>query len=123
MRKLISILALILMPEFGYPASFYIQSGNQATIATKTSAYTLTSSDEIILVDTNAVTLTLPTAVNIEGTVYTIKKINTEYDEALTIDPAGSETVDSQATYVIYDVNSGVSIVSNGTNWLIINKF
>lgn len=98
-------------------------SGTTKNSATKTAAYTLTANDDIVLGNTNAFTLTLPTASGITGKVYTIKKINTEYDEALTIDGNGAETIDGNATHILYTVNSGITIVSDGTNWQIIGSF
>lgn len=90
------------------------------SIVTKTANYTLTASDYTVLGDTNAFILTLPTAVGIAGKVYVIKKINTEYDEALTIATTGIETIDGESSYVLYTVNSGIIIQSNNVNWVII---
>ena len=97
--------------------------GYTKNLVTKTGAYTLTASDDIVLGNTNAFTLTLPASSGITGKVYTIKKINTEYDEALTIDGNSSETIDGALTYVIYTVDSGITIISDGSNWQIIGSF
>jgi len=98
-------------------------TGTSKNIVTKTGAYTLTATDDTVLVNTNAVTLTLPAAASHTGRIYNIKKINTEYDEAVTIDGNSGETIDGELTYVIYDVDAGVTIQCDGSNWHVIGVF
>lgn len=91
------------------------------TISTKTTTYTLTANDSVILADATggAFTLTLPTAVGISGTVYDIKRINSGANN-VTIDGAGSETIDGGTTAVLAFQYESISIISNGTNWHIL---
>jgi hypothetical protein len=92
-------------------------------IQTKTSAYTLTANDSVILADASggAFTLTLPTAVGISGTVYTIKRISASNN--VTIDGAGAETIDGAATYVLTAQWQAVELISNGTSWFVIGEW
>ncbi|OIO40628.1 hypothetical protein AUJ10_02640, partial [Candidatus Pacearchaeota archaeon CG1_02_31_27] len=97
-------------------------NGAIATVlANKTGAYTVTISDSVITGDatTAAFSITLPTAVGITGRQYTFKKIDTSAN-AVTIDGAETETIDGAATYDLSAQWKYVTIVSDGTNWLIV---
>lgn len=93
------------------------------SVATKTAAYTLTTSDDAILGDVSggAFTLTLPTAVGNTGKVFYIKKISDDAT-ALTIDGDGSETIDGETSIELTIYNGSVTLASDGTNWLIIDR-
>ena len=104
------------------PNSLLQVNGAIATaIANKTGAYTVTISDSVITGDatTAAFSITLPTAVGITGRQYTFKKIDTSAN-AVTIDGAGTETIDGVATYDLSTQRKYVTIVSDGANWLIV---
>ncbi|MBV8254045.1 MAG: hypothetical protein JO154_15690 [Chitinophaga sp.] len=93
-------------------------------ITTQTSNYTLTGTDNTVLVNTtsSALTVTLPAPTNMVGRVYTIKKIGTGgIDNSLTISPT-SGTIDGASTYVIYNDYSYVTVTTDGTNWYVIRK-
>src|SRR5687768_13337624 len=68
-------------------------------VAAKTSAYTATSSDEVLTADSSggAFTITLPTAVGISGRKYVIKKTDSSFN-AVTIDANSAETIDGALT-------------------------
>lgn len=88
-------------------------------ISTKTSDYTLTARDEVILLDasSNTVTATLPTAVGIEGTVFIVKCIDATY--TCTIDTTSSQTIDGDLTITLSAMES-VTLISNGANYYIL---
>lgn len=90
-------------------------------VATKTSAYTATVNDEYINLDATsaAFTITLPPAASHTGKRYTFKKLDTSAN-AVTIDANGSETIDQNLTWVIGGVNNKMQIVSNGSNWNVV---
>ena len=69
-----------------------------------------------------AITATLPTAVGITGRVYGIKKIDSSVN-AVTIDGAGTETIDGALTWSTATQWAGVFIMSNGANWVKIATF
>ena len=68
----------------------------------------------------SAVTLTLVSAVTVgEGFKYQIKRLGTG---AVTVDPAGSEYIDhsGQSTFSIGAQYDSITLISDGTNWLLI---
>ena len=85
--------------------------------------YTATASDRVILCDAtgNSITVSLPSASGITGRVYTIKRIDSSAN-TVTIDPDGSETIDGASTYSLSSQWDFVTIVSDGSNWVIIAK-
>ena len=93
------------------------------TRATKTTTYTATTADEVLICDTTsgAFTLTLPTAVGNDGKSFWIVKIGTAALD-LTIDGNGAETIDGQATMLLSGQYKSVQIVSNNANWFSIAK-
>lgn len=91
--------------------------------ASKTSAYTATTADGLILCDSSggAFTVTLYTAVGNEGKVLRIKKTTSDVT-AVTIDGNGSETIDGSTTTTINTQNEVLVIMSDGSNWQIIER-
>ena len=85
------------------------------------SSSTVNPLDELILVDCSggAVTLTLETAVGCDGRKHTFKKIDSSTN-AMTIDGAGSETIDGTATLSTNVEGVSFAIESDGTNWRVI---
>lgn len=86
--------------------------------ATKTADYTLTIIDDIVAVTANNVTLTLPSAVNVNGKEYTLKNLGTG---TVTINTSSGETIDGNGSGVLtlaqYD---SLTVRSNGSNWIIV---
>ena len=90
----------------------------------KTSAYTCTSADSIIFVDTtsSAVTITLPTAVGIRGKTYTIKDWAANASvRNITIAATGGQTIDGTTLSISADKGS-YTVCSDNANWFIIGK-
>jgi hypothetical protein len=103
-----------------------LKTASDTTVLTKTSNYTVTSSDRNSLIEVNATTgsleITLPSAATLEnGFVVSIKKIDSTTN-TVTIDPVGSETIDGQTTVVLANQYDTINLVSNGVNWLILAK-
>ena len=65
----------------------------------------------------SAYTVTLPTAASIEGKKIHVKRLATAN---ITVDGHSSETIDGSATFVLTSQYSSVTLISDGTNWLII---
>ena len=86
------------------------------TVATVDGTYTITPQDEFIRGITNAFTITLPTAGEIEGRVYTVKNIDST---SVTLAADGSETIDGAASVVLL-ITDNITVVSDGTNWAVI---
>jgi hypothetical protein len=105
--------------SFATTASFLL--GNAYTVTTVSTTYseTATSGTRIIKGNTTggAFSITLPTAVGNTATII-IKK--TAGAPALTVDGAGSETIDDGLTAVINRVYESITLVSDNANWLIV---
>jgi hypothetical protein len=90
--------------------------------ATKTAAYTLTTTDSIIKANAvaGAFTLTLPAASGNTGLTYTIIRTDLgSSPNALTIDANASETIGGNLTYVLWPAES-LTIECDGTGWQVI---
>ena len=90
---------------------------------TQTTDYTIstyTGIEEIFLIDPGAdINVNLPSASTVAaGFKYVIKNLSSSY--ILRVDPNSSETIDGTATYDINIQYQSLTIVSDGTNWLII---
>ena len=74
----------------------------------------------LVFTGTAATTLTLPDASTCTGRSYWIKNASTTLPTpALTITPAGSQTIEGGATYLVDEPNELVRITSNGASWLV----
>lgn len=80
--------------------------------------YTITDSDYIVDCS-NTITVTLPTAVGRSGVTYVIKNSGVG---TITLEGDGTETIDGALTLSIATTKC-YTVVSNGTNWIIINTF
>lgn len=92
----------------------------RSPISTKTSNYTLTENDSIVLFDcsSSALTATLPAAASSTGVKFNIKKIDAS--NTLTIDGNGSETIDGSTTITINTQYESVTLACDGSTWWII---
>jgi hypothetical protein len=81
-----------------------------------TAARTLDASDHIISAD-GTFNITLPTAVDIVGRQYKIKNIGTG---TITVVTTSSQTIDGAANHELSAQYQSVTVVSDGTNWLIL---
>lgn len=103
-----------------YPTGLHIESAQLTyPIAAKTGAYTVTSFDEAITVDATSapVTITLPTAVGRTRPV-TVKKVDAS-GNAVTIDGAGSETIDGQLTRTLTAQWRSATLLPSGAGWVV----
>lgn len=93
---------------------------NQYSLTTKTANYNIANTDGTILGNTasNSVTLTLPTAIGISGKTFTIKKIHAS--NSLIVNTSLSQTIDGASSLSWTTNNRAYTLVSNGSNWLII---
>ena len=91
-------------------------------VASKTTTYTATGDESVILCDATsaAFTVTLPAAASFTNKHYRIKKTDSSAN-AVTIDGNSSETIDGSTTLILHDQSDCVTIVSDGSNWQIID--
>lgn len=89
------------------------------TVASKTTTYTATDADGVILCNATsaAFTVTLPTAVGRTGKRYSLIKTDSSAN-AITVDPSGAETINGDTTVSLATQYATLAIVSNGTNWI-----
>ena len=90
-----------------------------ATLSLTPSNSSTYNSIEVIYTATgsSAYTVTLPTAASIEGKKIHVKRLATAN---ITVDGDGSETIDGSATFVLTSQYSSITLISDGTNWIII---
>ena len=98
-----------------------IQGSMGLKLTTITSATTLNQTHNVVLCSTGSYTVTLPAAADNTGRVYSIKNIDSDCDD-ITIAVNSTETIDGSATYVLDSYNNVVRIISDGSNWFIINE-
>jgi hypothetical protein len=91
--------------------------------STFTSSVAVSSTDHImIFTGTTAATATLPTAVGCTGRIYYFKNASTTVPTpVLTVATSSSQTIDASASITVDDANEIVCVVSDGTNWRIVN--
>ena len=91
-------------------------------VTSKVANYTLTETDYIVTVSTaTSFTITLPTAVGITGRRYIIKALN--MSGSVTIGTTSSQTIDGLTTRTLNVAYRAMEVVSDGSNWLIINEY
>ena len=86
-------------------------------MVTKTADYTATTADHIILGDATSasITITLPTAAGIKGTLFHINKIDSTVN-TVTVDGNGSETTDGDTTAVLTAQYESIKLISDNAN-------
>jgi len=91
-----------------------------ATTTITEATYTASVKYGIILADatSNNITITLPSALSIAGFEFHIYKVDSSTN-TVTIDPAGSETINQGSTSVINFQSSTLVAISTGSNWII----
>jgi hypothetical protein len=84
------------------------------------SSASILSSDDVLLVDcsTSNVTLTLPSAINLGGKRFIVKRKTGNFN--LIISTQLSQTVDGQSSFSVQHNYQSVNIVSDNSNWFII---
>lgn len=92
-------------------------------VETFSSADTLDINNDVALLDTaTGFTLTLPTAVGIEGKEFYIKKISGDSNTGL-IEGDGTETIDGALNFGLYGQWEAVKLVSDNSNWQILEFY
>jgi hypothetical protein len=95
--------------------TFFSENGRRKNIGNTSTTLTLTTSDHIVNCTTGTFTVDLPTAVGVSGTEYIIKNSGAG---VITVDPAGSETIEGSSTFLI-PTGGCITIISTGANWII----
>jgi hypothetical protein len=105
----------------GSSAPTWVTPTTNASVTSKTTTYTITTSDGTILCNATsaAFTVTLPTAVGATGKTYTVKKTDSSAN-AVTIDTTSAQTIDTISTQTLAIQNAWLVIQSDGSNWQIV---
>lgn len=93
----------------------------QFATSTKTSNYTIGSSDTVIFADATSgnVTITLPVASGLAGYKFFVKRIDSS-SNTCTVARSGSDTIDGLTSLTIDQQYTSIMVVSNGSNWFIL---
>jgi len=88
------------------------------SVTSITADYTVLDTDAIILANATAgqITVTLPTAVGIEGRVYMIKKTDTSSYKVI-IEGNGTETINDEYNQELLFEGDAPQLFSDGANW------
>lgn len=81
-----------------------------------TSSYTIGVNDYLVDVTGNTVTITLPTAVGINGKNYIVKNSGTG---VVTVSTTSGQTIDGSSSKTLNN-NDSIEVVSDGTNWNVV---
>ena len=104
------------------PTSTLHVSGSFATnVVTKTSNYTATEADAVILVNSTSapVQITFPSAQGILGRQYVVKKVDNT-TKTVTIATTNNQTIDGTPTKTLSSPFQTIRVVSDGSNWLVL---
>lgn len=86
---------------------------------TKATAYTVTTSDHLIYVDTSGAsrTMTLPALSGVTADV-PFRFVKTSASNSLILDPDSAETIDGASTKTITANRAGATIIKSGSQWV-----
>lgn len=100
------------------PASLHVP-----LTSTTATPYTLTAANGILLVDATAgaKTVTVATAVGLNGTIFTVVKVDSS-SNAVTFDPDGTETISGASTYALSGQYEAITFTSDGANWQVVQS-
>lgn len=90
--------------------------GPDVVVLTAAATLTDATGTALLSADTAGFTVTLPTAVGRRSKRFTFKNISGN-SNAITIDPAGTELIDTSGTVVTATIGEAFTIESDGTNW------
>jgi len=93
------------------------------TTATKTTGYTISSTDTVIFADASSgnVSITLPVASGLAGYRFYIKRIDNTYPtNTCTVDRSSSDTIDGLTSVPLHLQYTALAVVSNGSAWYIL---
>jgi len=98
-------------------------SNANPSIVSKTANYTATVANQTILANASNgnVTITLLTSVNNSGKIFTIKKMDSTANVVI-VATTSNQTIDGAANYNLASQYVGVSVQSDGANWVIIGS-
>ena len=106
-------------PKFG--SNIYVK-GLRKSITTISTNYSPLLTEDVFDVSASGGTVTISLTASsstVTGKIYTIRKSDATLNEVI-IDPNGSELIAGLTTYAIQNQNDVVTIINNGSEWLIL---
>lgn len=96
-------------------------STTQRSITVADSPYTASSTDDTIYVDDSggSVTVNLPSAVGLDGKIFTIKKTSSSLN-TVTIAGTSGQTIDGASSITLNNAQEKITVQSNNANWSIL---
>lgn len=93
------------------------------TVRSVTTTDTATTSDDVLLLSGASFTETLPTAVGNSGKILTLIHNGTSLTQIYTLQTSGVQTIGGVAggSYVLYTNGETLRVVSDGSNWIILD--
>jgi len=91
----------------------------------KTGDYTLTANDVVVIGSTNDLTITLPSAVGIEGRFYIVKAVYIPappFNITVTVTTINGEIIDNSGTTSAIAGSNVNTFISDGANWFILEN-
>lgn len=102
--------------------SYASPAGVGLSVVSKTTTYTATTSDDVILASGSAFTITLYAASGNSGKVLRVKKTDSSLSNIITLDGNASETIDGALTTTLNTQYEEVTIICDGSNWHILDR-
>ena len=96
--------------------------GQKVTVVTTNTTLNDTYSLVICNNGSTSITITLPDASTIIGRIYTIKR-DASATASVSIATTSTQNIDGISTYTLANAKDAVTVVSDGVNWQITNKF
>ena len=99
-------------------STFEVNGSMSQSVTTVTSNATLDETESVIICNNGStpITITLPTAVGIDGRIYTIKRDDSS-TKNVTIATTLSQMIDGMATLLLTNSKEAVTLISNGADW------
>lgn len=96
--------------------------GSTLTFTNVSTTFTMTSITTTLLCTDSgsAYTITLPDPTTVSGIIFRLKK-TTDSLTIITINPFAAETIDGKSSITLATFNEEWDIVSNGTNWIVLD--
>lgn len=111
-----------LITNFDQPLDIqYLEFGDDPISTSSSLTENIGLYTKLVDATSGSVTITLPTAVN-NTAAFIIKKIDSSTNTVI-VDGNASETIDGDTTITIYDQYNYIEIISDGTNWKVINEY
>lgn len=111
-----------LTQAWAFTGNLSVQGGLTQKVTTTAVTYTALVTDVVIACSAGGITINLPAAATAgSGKTFTVKDLNGNAGTSnITLDADGTETIDGTTTKLINTNYGSVTLVTNGTTWMIV---